>query len=97
MRNEPTNLVRYEPPFAKPISDELRNEIEDLDAPELPAEAWAKGLRFHDVYRQLKKSVLLDEDILAWLKSGGSGGRERANQILRAYMVAEQAAGEERT
>ena len=90
MRGEATNLTHDELPRTRPGSEALRLAAEKSQMPDLPAEAWQKGLRFHDIYSLLKRSVLLDDDILAWLRAGGPDHRERANQILRERMLAER-------
>jgi uncharacterized protein (DUF4415 family) len=83
------------------ITDETREAYErrnreldnDPDAPTLPLEKWARG-EIGKFYRPRKTAVAvrLDNDVLAWLKSGGDEGyTTRINQILRREMLAEAA------
>ncbi len=93
--------VFYERVPGEPVPEPIRRELAQLDAvpdeqidfseiPKQKSEDWKSARLFKDVYSRTGKSVLLDDDILAWLKAGGPGHRERANQILRERMLAER-------
>ena len=101
MREESTHPVYYERHLGEPLSEQTRQELrelatvpdEEIDFSDIPKQdpgEWKDAKLFHDVFRQTGKSVLLDEDILTWLKAGGQGHRERANNILRERMLSEQ-------
>lgn len=64
---------------------------EDPDAPILPPEKWANGV-VGKFYRPMKTvvSMRVDNDVLAWLKSKGSGHLTRINDILRQAMLTDQ-------
>lgn len=60
----------------------------DPDAPVLPPEMWENAV-VAKYYRPRKTavSVRLDNDVLAWLRSQGSGYLSRINEILRREML----------
>jgi uncharacterized protein (DUF4415 family) len=64
------------------------SEIDTSETRRLPPEAWANATvgRF---YKPIKQPVALrlDADVVAWLKSLGTGYQSRINQILRREMV----------
>ena len=64
--------------------------INAIDIPELPAEAWKDAVRGR-FYRPIKQAVSLrlDSDVVAWLKKDGKGYQTRANRILREKMLTE--------
>ena len=81
------------PPISPERAAELRamaersdSEIDLGDAPELDAEGWRNAIP-GKFFRPLKTQITIrvDEDVLHWLKSGGSG-----YQSLREAMVREQ-------
>jgi len=65
-------------------------QIDTLDIPELPPEAWKDAVRGR-FYRPIKQSVSLrlDADVVSWLKKPGKGYQTRANHILRERMLNE--------
>ncbi len=60
------------------------------DAPTLPPEMWDNAI-IGKYYRPKKTPVTFraDSDVLAWLKSKGSGHLSRINEILRESMQSE--------
>ncbi len=61
---------------------------DDEDNPEITEEFLHTAQRVYlspNMPKQ-KVTIRLDEDVLAWLKSSGSGYQTRANRILRAAM-----------
>jgi uncharacterized protein (DUF4415 family) len=62
--------------------------IDTSDIPELPPGAWKNAVR-GKWYRPVKQpvSIRLDADVLAWLKSQGSGYQTRVNTLLREKML----------
>jgi uncharacterized protein (DUF4415 family) len=64
------------------------NKIDTSDIPELPPGAWKKAVR-GKWYRPVKQpvSIRLDADVLAWLKSQGSGYQTKVNIFLREKML----------
>ena len=103
MREESTKLVYSELTSGDSMPEESRTELavlavlpnEEIDFSDIPKqdpEKWRNARLFHDVYTQSAKSVLIEDDILAWLRAGGPGHRDRANAILRERMLAERAA-----
>jgi uncharacterized protein (DUF4415 family) len=61
---------------------------EKIDLTDLPEVLDWSGAVVGKYYRPLKKSltIRLDADVLAWLKSQGSGYQTRINMLLRAAM-----------
>ena len=61
------------------------DEIDTSDIPEI--KDWSRA-EIGKFYRPIKKPVTirLDADVLAWLKSQGSGYQSRLNAILRQAM-----------
>jgi uncharacterized protein (DUF4415 family) len=62
----------------------------DPDAPMLPPEMW-NNATIGKYYRPRKTPVTFraDSDVLAWLKSKGTGHLSRINEILRQQMQAD--------
>jgi len=62
----------------------------DPDAPQLPPEMWDNAI-IGKYYNPKKTPVTfrIDSDVLAWLKSKGSGHLTRINDILRQQMRSE--------
>jgi len=60
------------------------------DIPELPPGTWKHAVR-GKWYRPMKQpvSIRLDADVLAWLKSKGSGYQTKVNILLREKMLEE--------
>lgn len=62
---------------------------EDIDLSDMPeAQDWSTAVQGR-FYRPIKKpySLRLDEDVVAWFKSRGSGYQTRINAALREYML----------
>jgi uncharacterized protein (DUF4415 family) len=61
---------------------------EKIDLTDLPEVLDWSGAVVGKFYRPIKKSltIRLDADVLAWLKSQGSGYQTRINQMLREAM-----------
>ena len=62
---------------------------EDIDFSDAPAVLdWSKA-EIGKFYRPKKQPVTmrLDSDVVAWLKSGGSGYQTKANWLLRSAML----------
>ncbi len=70
---------------------ERDRRLDHSDVPQLPPEVWAKGI-VGKYYRPLKSQISfrVDNDVLAWLKSKGSGHLSRINAILREQMDRER-------
>ena len=94
-----TVTVRIDPERAKPLTRKQKAELKALaempdtdidysDIPEAPAGFWDNAVR-SGLYRPVKRqlTVRVDSDILAWLKSQGTGYHSRLNQILRNAML----------
>ncbi len=67
-----------------------KERIDTSDIPELPPGAWKNAVR-GKWYRPVKQpvSIRLDTDVLAWLKSKGSGYQTKVNVLLRERMLKE--------
>lgn len=64
--------------------------IDTSDIPLLDDEFWKKAVRnpfYHPVKHTM--TVQLDDDVLAWLQSQGTGYQARINEILRTAMFKE--------
>lgn len=85
----------------RPLTARQRRDLEKLtampesaidtsDIPASPPGAWKHTLR-GKWYRPVKQpvSIRLDADVLAWLKSKGSGYQTRVNSVLREKMLGE--------
>lgn len=61
---------------------------EEIDLTDIPEVLEWSGAVVGKYYRPLKKSltIRLDADVLAWLKSEGSGYQTRINRLLRTAM-----------
>jgi uncharacterized protein (DUF4415 family) len=66
------------------------DKIDKSDIPELPPGAWKNAVQ-GKWYRPVKQavSIRLDADVLAWLKSKGSGYQTKVNSLLRERMLRE--------
>jgi uncharacterized protein (DUF4415 family) len=74
---------------AKDIANLRKMKDEDIDLSDIPEITdWSNAVvgRF---YRPVKQSltIRLDADVIAWLKSQGSGYQTRINSLLRNAMV----------
>jgi len=96
-----SKTVVYELNPSQPLTARQRREIQKLaslpdekidtsDIPELPPGAWKNAVR-GKWYRPVKQavSIRLDADVLAWLKSKGSGYQTKVNGLLRERMLEE--------
>lgn len=81
------------PKLTKRMVEELRrlaampdSEIDLSDIPEVTD--WSDGV-VGKFYRPIKKplTIRIDADVVAWLKSQGSGYQTRINRILRQAMT----------
>jgi uncharacterized protein (DUF4415 family) len=94
-----TEMVRYTRETLPPLTDgdrtDLRrlanlpdDEIDLSDIPEWTAEDFKHAVR-GDLYRPVKGQVttMVDQDVVAWLKSAGPGYQTRLNAILRREML----------
>ncbi len=72
----------------KAIAAIPEGEVDLSDIPELSEDLLQKGVRGL-MYRPVKKPVtmLLDADVLAWLKAEGPGYQTKANAFLRKEMI----------
>lgn len=91
-------MTRYKREPGTPITPQEREELEALarmpdseidtsDAPSLPESAWKNAIRGGVRRPKQEVTLLLDGDIIAWLKKGGDNYETRANQILRERML----------
>ena len=72
---------------SRKLYEERDKSLDHGEVPQLSPEQWAKGM-IGKYYRPLKSQVSfrIDNDVLAWLKSQGSGHLSRINTILRKCM-----------
>jgi uncharacterized protein (DUF4415 family) len=68
------------------------SHIDTSDIPPLSPAFLSRMTRFRDRHAKIPVSVRLDPQVLAWLKSKGSGHLTRINDILANLMEAERAA-----
>jgi uncharacterized protein (DUF4415 family) len=76
---------------AKEIAALLKMKDEDIDLSDMPEQTdWSDAI-VGKFYRPVKRSltIRLDADVLAWLKSQGSGYQTRINSLLRSAMTTE--------
>ncbi len=95
------STVRTKAEDLQPISKEALRRIEkindeDIDYSDIPAlnpDDWKNAVR-GKFYRPRKEaiSIRIDCDVLHWLRSQGDGYQSRINSILRAAMLAQDAA-----
>ena len=74
---------------AKDIANLRKMKDEDIDLSDIPEITdWSNAVR-GKFYRPVKQSltIRLDADVIAWLKSQGSGYQTRINSLLRNAMV----------
>jgi uncharacterized protein (DUF4415 family) len=96
-----SKTVVYELKPGQPLTARQKRELQTLalktddsidttDIPELAPSVWKDAVR-GKWYRPLKKpvSIRLDADVLAWLKSKGTGYQTKVNGILREKMLTE--------
>lgn len=75
-----------------PLS-QRRRPVDLSDIPEVPLEAFAKGLvrkGLRPVSRKEQVTLRLDADVLSWFRGTGHGYQTRINSILRAFRDAHQ-------
>ncbi len=69
------------------------NDIDLSDLHEVTPEMFARGVIRHNLKPVSRKELLtlrVDQDVLAWFKAQGRGYQTRINELLRAYMEANQ-------
>ena len=74
---------------AKDIANLRKMKDEDIDLSDIPEITdWSNAVRGR-FYRPVKQSltIRLDADVIAWLKSQGSGYQTRINRLLRNAMA----------
>jgi uncharacterized protein (DUF4415 family) len=74
---------------ARDIARLQKMKDEDIDLSDIPEQLdWSKAI-VGKFYRPVKQSltIRLDADVLAWLKSQGSGYQTRINSLLRTAMT----------
>jgi uncharacterized protein (DUF4415 family) len=73
---------------AKELAALAAQREDQIDLTDLPEVLDWSGAVVGKYYRPIKKSltIRLDADVLAWLKSQGSGYQTRINRLLRAAM-----------
>jgi uncharacterized protein (DUF4415 family) len=100
-RTKSNSKTTYELKPEQPLTPRQKRDIQTLarmpessvdtsDIPELPPGAWKNAVR-GKWYRPVKKpvSIRLDADVLAWLKSQGTGYQTKVNSLLRQRMLEE--------
>jgi uncharacterized protein (DUF4415 family) len=74
--------------------DAMTDEETDLsDCPAVTAEMFAQGIVRKGLQPKLTKeqvTLRIDKDVLEWFKAQGKGYQTNINQLLRAYMQANQ-------
>jgi uncharacterized protein (DUF4415 family) len=96
-----SKTTTYELKPGRPLTQRQKRELQELaampesaidtsDIPASPRGAWKHAIR-GKWYRPVKQpvSIRLDADVLAWLKSQGSGYQTRVNSVLREKMLRE--------
>ncbi|HEX3660028.1 MAG TPA: BrnA antitoxin family protein [Acidobacteriaceae bacterium] len=96
-----SKTTTYELKPGRPLTPRQKRELQELaalpesaidtsDIPASPPGAWKHAIR-GKWYRPVKQpvSIRLDADVLAWLKSQGSGYQTRVNSVLREKMLRE--------
>jgi uncharacterized protein (DUF4415 family) len=74
---------------ARDIARLQKMKDEDIDLSDIPEQLdWSNAI-VGKFYRPVKQSltIRLDADVIAWLKSQGSGYQTRINSLLRSAMV----------
>jgi uncharacterized protein (DUF4415 family) len=74
---------------ARDIANLRKMKDEDIDLSDIPEITdWSNAVR-GKFYRPVKQSltIRLDADVIAWLKSQGSGYQTRINSLLRNAML----------
>ena len=75
--------------------DAMTDEDIDLsDCPEITEEMWAKGVwrkGLKSIPTKPQENLPVDRDIIEFFKAQGQNYQTKINQILRAYMEAQQA------
>ncbi len=69
------------------------NDIDLSDIPKVTPEMFARAVIRHNLKPISRKELLtlrVDLDVLAWFKAQGLGYQTRINELLRAYMEANQ-------
>jgi uncharacterized protein (DUF4415 family) len=74
---------------AKDLANLRKMKDEDIDLSDIPEQLdWSNAV-VGKFYRPVKQSltIRLDADVIAWLKSQGSGYQTRINSLLRTAMT----------
>ncbi len=73
---------------AKQLASLQKMKDEDIDLSDIPEQLEWSNAVVGKFYRPVKQSltIRLDADVIAWLKSQGSGYQTRINSLLRAAM-----------
>ena len=88
--------IKKMPPLTEEENKELEEFQEDFKDPEclpLTTEQIAKGRRLYEIHPEWYKptkskiTIMIDNDVLAALKSGGKGYQTRINAILRKEVL----------
>jgi uncharacterized protein (DUF4415 family) len=84
----PAPLTRKQKAELAALAEMPDEKIDYSDIPAKPAGFWAGAVR-GGLYRPVKHqlTVRIDADVLAWLRSQGTGYHGRLNQILRSAML----------
>lgn len=84
-KREPgSKLTKREKEDLLTVASQRDEDIDLSDIPEIPSGAVLK--KFYKP-RKTPVTVRLDADVLAWLKSSGTGYQTRINEILRRAMT----------
>lgn len=75
--------------------DAMKNEdIDFSDNPKVPSEMFARGVlrkNFKPISTKSQEALAVDRDVIEFFKAQGRDYQTRINEILRAYMEAQQA------
>ena len=69
-------------------------EIDFTDCPEITDEMWATGVlqkNFKPIPTKSQENLPVDRDIIEYFKAQGRDYQTKINELLRAYMEAQQA------
>ena len=77
----------------KRVDAQQDEDIDFSDCPEITPEMFAKAVirkGLKPVLRKAQVTLRLDADVLTWFRNQGKGYQTRINELLRAYMEAQQ-------